>query len=72
MKQQERRKQVLGFIQSYSAAHGGRMPSTREIALGCGLKSHSGVVFHLKKLEQAGLIELEHGQARAIVLPQAS
>ena len=46
----------------------GYAPSVREIGEAVGLKSPSTVHFHLKKLEEAGLIEKGAGKGRAIAL----
>ena len=47
----------------------GYAPSVREIGDAVGLKSPSTVHFHLKKLEEAGLIEKGACKGRAISLP---
>jgi len=51
----------------------GYAPSVREIGEAVGLKSPSTVHFHLKKLEEAGLIEKGacKGRALAVASPQA-
>ena len=52
----------------------GYPPSVREIGEAVGLKSPSTVHFHLKRLEEAGVIEKGAGKGRAITLkkqPQA-
>lgn len=46
----------------------GYPPSVREIADAVGLKSPSTVHFHLKHLEEAGVIEKGAGKGRAITL----
>lgn len=46
----------------------GYPPSVREIGEAVGLKSPSTVHFHLKHLEQAGVIEKGAGKGRAITL----
>ena len=48
----------------------GYAPSVREIGEAVGLKSPSTVHFHLKKLEEAGLIEKGACKGRAICLPE--
>ena len=52
----------------------GYPPSVREIGEAVGLKSPSTVHFHLKHLEEAGVIEKGAGKGRAITLttPPAS
>ena len=47
----------------------GYPPSVREIGEAVGLKSPSTVHFHLKHLEEAGVIEKGAGKGRAITLP---
>ena len=49
----------------------GYAPSVREIGEAVGLKSPSTVHFHLKKLEEAGLIEKGACKGRAIVVSGA-
>jgi len=49
----------------------GYPPSVREIGEAVGLKSPSTVHFHLKNLEQAGMIEKREGKGRAIALTHA-
>ena len=46
----------------------GYPPSVREIGEAVGLKSPSTVHFHLKHLEEAGVIEKREGKGRAIAL----
>ena len=46
----------------------GYAPSVREICQAVGLKSPSTVHFHLKRLQEQGLIEKGDGKGRAIVL----
>ena len=55
------------FIQAFAAQHG-YPPSVREIGEAVGLKSPSTVHFHLKRLEEAGVIEKGAGKGRAITL----
>lgn len=49
----------------------GYPPSVREIGEAVGLKSPSTVHFHLKRLEEAGMIEKDAGKGRAITLRAA-
>ena len=49
----------------------GYPPSVREIGEAVGLKSSSTVHFHLKHLEEAGVIEKGAGKGRAITLKAA-
>lgn len=50
----------------------GYPPSVREIGEAVGLKSPSTVHFHLKKLAEAGVIEIGAGKGRAITLSSRS
>ena len=50
----------------------GYPPSVREIGEAVGLKSPSTVHFHLKHLEEAGVIEKGAGKGRAITLTAPS
>lgn len=61
-KQQQR---IFDFICAYSVQWG-YPPSVREIAAAVGLKSPSTVHFHLKALEEAGIISRDSGKPRAI------
>ena len=49
----------------------GYPPSVREIGEAVGLRSPSTVHFHLKQLEEAGVIEKGAGKGRAITLRTA-
>ena len=49
----------------------GYPPSVREIGEAVGLKSPSTVHFHLKRLEEAGIIEKGAGKGRAITLRES-
>ena len=49
----------------------GYPPSVREIVEAVGLKSPSTVHFHLKRLEEAGVIEKGAGKGRAITLRES-
>ena len=50
----------------------GRIPSVRELCAATGFKSTSTVAYHLKALEDAGLIEREEGLNRCIKLKNSS
>ena len=50
----------------------GYPPSVREIGAAVGLKSPSTVHFHMKGLEEAGVIVKAEGKTRAISLPGVS
>ena len=62
-----KQRQIYEFIQAFSAEHG-YPPSVREIGAAVGLKSPSTVHFHLKGLEEAGLIAKAEGKTRAITV----
>ena len=61
---------IYEFILSFTEPNG-YPPSVREIADAVGLKSPSTVHFHLKSLEEAGVITRGAGKTRAITLPAA-
>ena len=56
---------IYEFILSFTQENG-YPPSVREIADAVGLKSPSTVHFHLKSLEEAGVITRGAGKTRAI------
>lgn len=60
-------KKIYAYIAS-CIKNQGYPPSVREIGDAVGLKSPSTVHFHLKHLEQAGVIEKGAGKGRAITL----
>lgn len=65
-----REEQVLNFIREFSAENG-YAPSIREICAGVGLRSTASVNYHLKNLQQKGMLTLgEKGRKRAIATPQ--
>ena len=65
-----REEQVLNFIREFSTENG-YAPSIREICAGVGLRSTASVNYHLKNLQQKGLLTLgEKGRKRAIAAPQ--
>ena len=60
-----KQQRIYDFILAFTNQHG-YPPSVREIADGTGLKSPSTVHFHIKALEQAGVISRSAGKTRAI------
>lgn len=65
-----REEQVLNFIREFSAENG-YAPSIREICAGVGLRSTASVNYHLKNLQQKGMLtQGEKGRKRAIAAPQ--
>ena len=62
-----KQQQIYDFIISFSEQNG-YPPSVREIGEHVGLKSPSTVHFHLKGLEEAGLIAKAEGKTRAITV----
>ena len=62
-----KQQKIYDYIQTFSAEHG-YPPSVREIGAAVGLKSPSAVHFHLKGLEEAGVIIKAEGKTRAITL----
>ena len=65
-----KQQEVYDFILSFTNEHG-YPPSVREIGAAVGLKSPSTVHFHMKGLEEAGVIVKAEGKTRAISLPGA-
>ena len=65
-----KQQQIYDFILEFTSAHG-YPPSVREIGTAVGLKSPSTVHFHMKGLEEAGVIVKAEGKTRAISLPGA-
>ena len=65
-----KQQQIYDYIVSFSGLHG-YPPSVREIGEAVGLKSPSTVHFHLKRLEEAGVIEKGAGKGRAITLRES-
>ena len=66
-------QRVYDYIAESIAEHGSA-PSVREVGEALGLKSPSTVHFHIKHLQEMGLIEKSAGKGRAITLkkqPQA-
>ena len=63
-----KQQQIYDYIRSFTAEHG-YPPSVREIGEAVGLSSPSTVHFHLKGLEQAGVITKAAGKTRAISMP---
>ena len=66
-----RQQEIYNFILSFTNEHG-YPPSVREIGAEVGLKSPSTVHFHMKGLEEAGVIVKAEGKTRAISLPGVS
>ena len=66
-----KQQEIYNFILSFTTEHG-YPPSVREIGSAVGLKSPSTVHFHMKGLEEAGVIIKAEGKTRAISLPGAS
>lgn len=63
-----KQQEIYDFILSFTNEHG-YPPSVREIGAAVGLKSPSTVHFHMKGLEEAGVIVKAEGKTRAISLP---
>ena len=66
-----KQQEIYDFILSFTNEHG-YPPSVREIGAAVGLKSPSTVHFHMKSLEEAGVIVKAEGKTRAISLPGVS
>ena len=58
----EKQKQILQFIQEYTASEG-YPPAVREIAAAVGLRSPSSVHAHVKHLRELGYLEQPHTSA---------
>ncbi len=65
MKENDNKIKILKFINDFVLKHG-YAPSVREICKKMGLTSTSTVFYHLKKLEDEGLINRGYGKNRAI------
>lgn len=63
-----KQQQIYDYILAFTSDHG-YPPSVREIGAAVGLKSPSTVHFHMKGLEEAGVIVKAEGKTRAISLP---
>lgn len=63
-----RQQQIYDYILAFTAEQG-YPPSVREIGDALDLKSPSTVHFHLKGLEEAGMINKAEGKTRAISVP---
>jgi len=63
-----KQSQIYEYIRDFTQENG-YPPSVREIGEAVGLKSPSTVHFHLKGLEEAGVIVKSAGKTRAISLP---
>ena len=66
-----KQKEIYEFILAFTSEHG-YPPSVREIGAAVGLKPPSTVHFHMKGLEEAGVIVKAEGKTRAISLPGVS
>ncbi len=66
-----KQQQIYDYILAFTSENG-YPPSVREIAAAVGLKSPSTVHFHMKGLEEAGMIVKAEGKTRAISLPHAA
>lgn len=66
-----KQQQIYDYILSFTSEHG-YPPSVREIGAAIGLKSPSTVHFHIKRLEEAGVLIKAEGKTRAITLPGAA
>ena len=64
-------EQVLEFIERWTNRRG-RAPSVREITRGLGLKSSSGVQYHLHALQRRGVIARRRARRRGIRIVRRS
>ena len=65
-----KQQQIYDYILEFTAQNG-YPPSVREIGAAIGLKSPSTVHFHIKGLEEAGVLVKAEGKTRAITLAGA-
>jgi len=63
-----KQQQIYNYIVQFTSEHG-YPPSVREIGAAVGLKSPSTVHFHIKGLEEAGVLIKAEGKTRALTLP---
>jgi len=63
----QRQQEVLDFI-THMQATAGVMPSTREIQEHFRFASQTAAVNHLRALEKKGVIQRQHGKARAVAV----
>ncbi len=66
-----KQQEIYDFICDFTQEHG-YPPSVREIGQAVGLKSPSTVHFHLKGLENAGVLTKAAGKTRAMTLTEES
>ncbi len=66
-----KQQEIYDFICAFTQGHG-YPPSVREIGQAVGLKSPSTVHFHLKGLENAGVLTKAAGKTRAMTLTEDS
>ena len=64
-----KQQQIYDYILSFTNQHG-YPPSVREIGAAVGLKSPSTVHFHLKHMEELGVIGKGAGKGRALTLTE--
>lgn len=61
----DKKQEIMEFIQNFKTANG-KSPSYQQIANGTTLKSKQLVSYHLKQLEQMGLVSRNPKSARAV------
>lgn len=66
-----KQQQICDFIQDFTQDRG-YPPTMREIGSHLGLKSPSTVYFHVKRLQEAGILKVAEGKTRAITLVSES
>lgn len=64
-----KQQQICDFIQEFTQDRG-YPPTMREIGSHLGLKSPSTVYFHIKRLQEAGILKVAEGKTRAITLAE--
>ena len=64
-----KQQQICDFIRNFTRDRG-YPPTMREIGSHLGLKSPSTVYFHIKRLQEAGILKVAEGKTRAITLAE--
>ncbi|RLC66567.1 MAG: repressor LexA, partial [Chloroflexi bacterium] len=67
MERASTRERILQFIRGFLEERG-YPPTIRDIARGCGIRSHSLVQYHLEALQREGYIQRDPGVFRSIQL----
>lgn len=68
---QNKRNEILAFIEAFRRIHPHYGPSIHEIGEACGINSKSVVNYYIHQLRDAGLVTYEENTSRSIDLPGA-